>query len=125
MSAGKVMQVQLNIETLVEQTNEEAKAPIKKTWRTIIACWLGKHVWRVTVDEQARVTVLQSIDADPHLGVSVQCALCPKLFRDQKSPSPQVHESLGLALIATAKITATDNELREITKMPSAGGMIH
>lgn len=115
----KMMQIQVNLSGFVQRMDEEANVPVKRTLRTFLACWLGKHEWRVSVDEQQRIEAMKEHDHDTSKGVTIKCALCPKEFKDANVSVPEV---LGISLIATAKVAVIDDDLA-FASVNGSGGM--
>jgi hypothetical protein len=118
----KNLQVHVDL-TKYAQALEDAYAhPLRKTWRTTLACWLGKHEWRIFVDEQERVEAIKKLELLSLNGLSIACPFCKVKFSSNSNIS--VAESLGLSLLAGVRLAATDNEIVNVIKLTAKSGMI-
>jgi hypothetical protein len=118
----KNLQVYVDL-TRYAQALEDAYAhPSHKTWRTTIACWLGKHEWRIFVDEQERVEAIKKLEIPSLNGLSIACPFCKAKY---DSNTVSIAESLGLSLLAGVRLAATDDEIINVIKLTAkSGGMI-
>lgn len=113
----KVTQVRIN----VYEPEYQGELP-KRTWRSIIACWIDKHEWCVEIDEQKRVEVIKDHEHGSLAGISIKCSHCGNDLCDVKRIS--MPEALGVSLLVKVKTALADQGIMDVMKMRGEGGML-